>query len=261
MEMTTVEFTTYKSSVKQALDAIGARAVLATQESILIKPNLVNASPFPVTTPPAMCAAIIGYVRSCSQAQIVIAEGCGASNMDTDEVFKALGYDQLAKEKGVGLVDLNTAATRQVENESCRYYPKMLLPEIVFTHFLISVPVLKAHSYTEITGSLKNMMGILPPKYYGRSFGGWKKEKFHRNLHESIVELNGYRTADLSIMDATAGLADFHLGGRQCSPAVNKIVAGYDALQVDRAAASLLGYDWRTISHLAVAGIAQEAKL
>ena len=47
------------------------------------------------------------------------------------------------------------------------------------------------------------------------------------------------------------GLAEFHLGGRHCSPPVKKIIAGFSPLEVDRQAAKLLGLDWKKIPHLA----------
>ena len=51
-----------------------AREVLARQTAVLIKPNLINADPHPVTTPAACCEAIVNYIRGCSDAEIVIAE-------------------------------------------------------------------------------------------------------------------------------------------------------------------------------------------
>ena len=69
-------------------------------------------------------------------------------------------------------------------------------------------------------------------------------------MHQAIVELNQYRSPDLSLVDASVGLADFHLGGRHCSPPLAKIIAGYDPLEVDRRAAELLGLNWEQIPHL-----------
>jgi uncharacterized protein (DUF362 family) len=69
-------------------------------------------------------------------------------------------------------------------------------------------------------------------------------------MHQSIVDLNRYRAPDLSLMDATIGMPDFHLGGRHCDPPVGKLLAGFDPLTVDRRSAELLGLDWRKIAHL-----------
>lgn len=245
----TVEFTSYDESVSRALDEIGAGEALERQRAVLVKPNLVNDSPPPVTTPAECCAAVIGYVRRCSKTEIVIAEGCGASGYETGHVFEKLGYSALSERLGVPLVDLNTAPTRRLEDATCTVFGEFHMPEIAFSHYIISVPVLKAHSLSEITGSMKNMMGFAPPAHYQR--GGWKKSAFHRRMHRSIVELNRYRSPDLTVTDATVGLADHHLGGAECKPRVNKILAAYDAREADRLAAGLLGLDWRSVAYLA----------
>jgi len=251
MRFSIVDFYSYHESICAALDAINAREALAKQTEILLKPNLINASPHPVTTPAACCEAVIQYIRSCSAASIVIAEGCGDAGLETDEIFDLLGYRDLAERSGIDLVDLNTASLQKLENKNCSFFSEIYLPEIALTHFVISVPVLKAHSIAQITGTLKNMVGLAPPEHYAGRLGGWKKSIFHRNMQQSIIDLNRYRSPDLSVMDASVGLADFHLGGRHCSPPVKKIIAGFDPLQVDRQAAELLGLDWRRIRHLA----------
>lgn len=242
-------FVTYAETVAKVLDALHASQVFAEQPRILIKPNLVNSSRYPVTTPPECVEAIIDYIRACSDAETIIAEGCGAAECDTEEVFNVLGYTELASRLGVDLVNLNTAETVLLQEPSCRIFPEFHMPALAMDHYIISVPVLKAHSLAEITGSMKNMMGFAPPKYYQRG-GYWKKSAFHARMHQSIIELNRYRTPDLTVLDATTGLSEYHLGGPECSPPVNRIVAGYDALEVDRCAAELLGMDWKSIPHL-----------
>ena len=52
-------------------------------------------------------------------------------------------------------------------------------------------------------------------------------------------------------MDATVGLAEFHLGGAHCDPPLGRLIAGTDPLAIDRRGAELLGLDWRDIPHLA----------
>jgi len=251
MAVVKIPFTTYEASVQKAFDSINAKEILSGQSSILIKPNLVNASPHPVTTPVACCEAILNYIRSCSSADIVIAEGCGDASLDTPEIFERLGYAKMADQYGISLIDLNEAPLTKRENSSCPCFPEIHLPEIAFTHFIISVPVLKAHSYSMITGTLKNMIGFAPPKFYAGRFGTWKKSVFHEHMHQAIIDLNQYRRPDLTLMDATIGLADFHLGGKQCEPPVNRILAGFDPLAVDREAAALLGIDGERVPHLA----------
>jgi uncharacterized protein (DUF362 family) len=245
-----IEFASYAESVPQALDAIGAAEVLKQQAAVLVKPNLINASPFPITTAPECVEAVIRYVRACSEAVIVVGEGCGDPKLETDEAFDRLGYRELARRHQVELVDLNHAPLRRLENADCPVFREMYLPEIALSHYLVSVPVLKAHSFAEMTGTLKNMIGLAPPQYYSGRFGTWKKAVFHRKMHQSILDLNRYRTPDLSLMDATVGMPDYHLGGAHCDPPLGKLIAGFDPVAVDRRSAELLGLRWRRIAHL-----------
>ena len=60
-----------------------------------------------------------------------------------------------------------------------------------------------------------------------------------------------HRIPDLTLLDATVGMPDYHLGGCHCDPPVNKIVASFDAFEADRAGARLPGFDWKRIGHLA----------
>ncbi len=238
------------STVSKILDGIGADEILKEQDKVLLKPNLVTDAPHPVTTSPRFCEAVLKYIRKVSDAEIAIAEGTGEPGKSTMEMFHELGFSYLSKDYGITFVDLNEEPSVEYSNPDCRHFPEMHLPEIAFTHFIVSLPVLKRHSLARFTGSLKNMMGFAPPHYYSGSHGYWKKSVFHRALHRSITDLNRYRSPDLTIMDATVGMAQFHLGGPCCDPPVGKIVAGFDAKGVDRKAAEFLDLDWKHIEHL-----------
>jgi uncharacterized protein (DUF362 family) len=251
MRLSIIDFSTFHESVPAVLDLIGAEKTLAEQSSILIKPNLVNDSPHPITTSPDFCEAVVRYAQSCTRAEIIIAEGCGDASMETDEIFRRLGYENLSKKYNIQLIDLNHSPLKRLENSDCPFFPEMFLPEIALTSFIISLPVLKAHSLSAITGTMKNMMGFAPPQYYSGKFGVWKKAVFHENIHQAIIDLNRYRSPDLSLIDGSVGLSEYHLGGPCCNPPVNKILAGYDPLEVDRKAAAFLNLDWKQIPHLA----------
>ena len=243
-------FTQYEDTVARCLESAGIEKLLSESRPVMLKPNLVNDSPFPVTTSPDFCQAVIHVIRKYTSAPIVIAEGSGDAHLETTEIFSRLGYTSLDRQLDIKLIDLNHEPLRKLKNRSCRVFPEMWLPEAVFHHILISLPVLKAHSLSDMTGSLKNMIGIAPPEHYSGQYGTWKKAVFHNRINQSIVDLNRYRTPDFTIMDATVGLADYHLGGRHCDPPVNRIIAGFDARQIDRTAAGLLGMSWEKIPYL-----------
>lgn len=255
-----VPFVDYARSVAEALERAGAGPVLARQKAVLVKPNLVESLPPPITTPVECVEAVISYVRSVSSAEIVVAEGCGAASHDTGRCFRDQGYERMAKRLGIRLVDLNNEPTVVLRNPECRVFPEFHMPRIAVTHFIISVPVLKAHSLAIITGTMKNMMGFAPPAHYQQG-GHWKKSAFHARMHESIVDLVRHRAPDLSLMDARVGMPEYHLGGRECDPPVGKLVAGFDPVEVDRVSAGLLGLDWRKIPHLASERLANLPRL
>ena len=245
------KFDDYQTTVQRCMAKAGADKLLPNGTPVMLKPNLINGSAHPITTPPTFCEAVIRFIRRYTIADIVIAEGCGDPHLNTSDVFAQLGYVALAQQQNVKLLDLNTAPLVHKRNSDCKIFKEMWLPKAVFEHVLISLPVLKAHSLSRLTGSMKNMIGIAPPKHYSGQHGFWKKAVFHHHLDQAIVDLISYRKPDFTIMDATIGLADYHLGGPPCRPPVNRIIAGFDARTVDRKAAEILNMDWRTVGHLA----------
>lgn len=243
------QFTSYAESVPKALRAVADIDRLFRQKRIIIKPNLVNTQAPPITLPVECAEEIVKSLKEISPARIIIAEGAGDRNLETDEIFQRQGYGRLVEDYDVELLDLNHAPLIKLTNPDCRIFPEMWLPEVLFDAFLISAPVLKAHSLAEVTISMKNLIGCAPPSHYqvGQS---WKKSAFHAQMHQSLFELNRYRKPDLCLVDASIGMAEYHLGGPTCDPPVGKIIAGRDPVAVDAAGALLLGQNWRDIDHI-----------
>ena len=242
----------FAAAVPLLLEALKVREKLAGVSRILLKPNLVNASPPPVTTPLDLVENLVVWLRCHTAAEIVIAEGCGDAILETPEIFARHGYDKLALRQGVELIDLNRAPLVRLSNPKARVFSEFLLPEIVMDSFVVSIAQLKAHSLADVTLTMKNMIGCAPPAYYQQG-GGWKKAALHQHMHEAIVDLNSYRAPDLGIVDASLGLSEYHLGGAVCSPPVGRLLGGFDPVAVDAEGARLLGRDWRSIDHLRLA--------
>ncbi|MGA7827399.1 MAG: DUF362 domain-containing protein [Geobacteraceae bacterium] len=245
-------YRSYDETIPRLLEAIGAPEVLTKQSQILIKPNLVNGSPPPVTLPVAACDALVRCCRKWSRAEIVIAEGTGDRYLSTGEVFRIHGYDCLARDHGLELVDLNEAELVELRDSRCRVFPTFMMPRLVMESFVISAAVLKAHSLATVTLGMKNMIGVAPPAYYQQG-GHWKKSAFHQQMQAAVFELNCYRKPDLTFIDASIGLAEHHLGGALCDPPVNRLLAGFDPVAVDAAGAGLLGIPWHEVGYLRMA--------
>lgn len=247
-----VEFSSYAETIPALFETIEAAKTLAGRPRILIKPNLVNTSPFPVTLPAEACGALIAACRRHSDAEILVAEGCGDLHLSTSEVFAHHGYDRMAAELNVELVDLNEAELVELRDPACRVFPTFMMPKIIMESYLVSAAVLKAHSLAGVTLSMKNMIGCAPPAYYQQD-GHWKKAAFHRRMQTSIFELNRYRRPDLAFIDASVGMAEHHLRGAICSPPVGRLVAGFDPVAVDASGAELLNISWQRVGHIKMA--------
>ena len=246
-------FTSWQESVGRLLDATGLPDKLASEKRILIKPNLVEPLEPPITTPVKLVAVLVDYIRKLyPDLEIIIGEGSGSLSNTTLQVFEKLGYSKLADMTGVALLDLNEAPLVHMQDSNCSRWPEMHLPRIAFESFLVSVPVLKAHSLAGVTLTMKNMMGLAPPAHYQQG-GHLKKASFHQKIQEAIFDLNRYRTPDFTLLDATIGMQEAHLCGPTCDPPPNRLAAGYDPVAMDSYGCSLLGIKWDSVGHLDMA--------
>ena len=242
-----IKFTDYETSVTEALDAISASSVLPEEGSIIIKPNLTNSAGPPVTTNVAIVEAIYKYCRPRTDAEIMIGEGCGDGT--TLKTFKANGYTDLAERNGIRLIDLNREKTVTLKNDRALQLKQFHIPEVVRDAFVISVPVLKDHSFTVTTISMKNMFGIAPASHYK---GSWNKSKLHSpSTHRSVVDVCLYKKPDLCVVDASVALAGMHLHGRERKLGV--ILAGLDPVAVDTVGSEMMGHDPSKIEYLRLA--------
>jgi uncharacterized protein (DUF362 family) len=240
-----VKFYDYTRSVNRALDLIDTPARLPQQGLIIIKPNMTNSSPPPVTTSVAAVEAVYRYCRAHTKAEIAIGDGCGSGR--TEDVFTALGYSALAGKYGLELIDLNEAETVLLKDKNALQLKEFHMPRIVQKAFIISLPVLKDHSFTKTTIAMKNMFGLAPGKFYA---GGWNKSKLHNpSTDKSVVDICRYKRPDLSIVDASIALTGMHLSKKK----IGLILAGFDPVAVDAVGSELLGHDPRRLPYLTLA--------
>ena len=216
----------------------------------MLKPNLVEAIPPPVTTPVDMVESLgVLLRRRFPGRRIILAEGSGAIHYGTWKAFQELGYTEAAQRLGLELLDLNEEECVRLERPGLVRWPEIWLPRIALDSFLISLPVLKVHTLAGVTLGMKNLVGLLPPSRYQEP-GHWKKSACHHRIQEAVFELNLYRAPDFVILDAREGMAESHLRGRRLEPAPGEILAAWDPVAADAYGAELLGRDWREIGHI-----------
>ncbi len=244
---------TVDNSLPPLLDAAKLTDLIPAGKTILIKPNLVEALDPPITTPVHLIHTLVTYLQeNLPGTSIIIGEGTGSLQYDTHHPFQVLGYTDLAAEKKIALLDLNHEKLIKKEDPECKRWPVMHLPSILDDIFLLSVPVLKAHTLAGVTLTMKNMMGCAPPSHF-QGQGGWGKSAFHQQIQEAIFDLNRYRTPDFTLLDASIGMPEAHLWGAHCSPPINQLAASADPVALDAYGATLLGIDWKKIGHIRMA--------
>ncbi|MHC4745267.1 MAG: DUF362 domain-containing protein [Planctomycetota bacterium] len=242
-----VAFTDYETSIEDALDLIEAGSMLPQDGLIIIKPNLTNSSRPPVTTAVEAVEAVFQYCKGRSGARIAIGEGCGQGR--TGDVFRALGYADLAKRESIELIDFNEAEAVLLENSGAFQLKELYMPKIALEAFIISVPVLKDHSFTGTTIAMKNMFGLPPARFYQ---GAWNKSKLHSpSTDKSVVDICLYKKPDLSVVDASTVLKGMHLAGTE--ERLGLILASFDPVAVDALGSELLGHDPRDLEYLTLA--------
>ncbi len=242
-----IKFIDYETSVSKALDLIKAAGKFPQTGLVIIKPNLTNANPPPVTTNVKAVEAVYKYCKLHSNAKIAVGEGCGDGI--TIDTFRANGYTGLAEKYGIRLIDFNEENAIMLKRKDALQLKQVYIPEIVKDAFIISLPVLKDHCFTATTVAMKNMFGIAPAPYYR---GSWNKSKLHSpTTHKSVVDICLYKKPDLCVVDASVALAGSHLSGE--SRKLGLILASFDAVAVDAVSSELLGHNPKKIQYLTLA--------
>lgn len=216
---------------------------------VVLKPNLINAEPPPTTTPVETVEALAEHYLE-EGCEVIVAEGSGWS--ETFEAYERLGYLRLAEKYGIKLVDLNNDEFEVVKDGRAAFLKEFELPLTLKGAYIISVPILKEHSITRVSLSLKNMLGAT----LGERGKVAKKGRFHESLDESIVDVNLYLKPSLAVIDGrTAGVG----GELKAKPRkLGVTIFSEDLVAADAVGAARLGVDPSSINHLT---LAQEAGL
>lgn len=229
-----------KNTIYKALDLINYSHDNPVR-SVVIKPNLCyywDASTG-YTTDPRVVSGIIDWVRDRfgENTKIKIAEA-DASAMRTNLAFLILGYEKIAREKGVelknisddqGLVEKVTVNKREIEFK----VPQFLKEADLF----INVPKLKIMRITRITCAMKNIFGCISTP---------RKVVYHPHLNEAIVGINKVLKPHLTLVDGLVGLGRYPVK-------LDLIMASRDAFSMDWIASDIMGYNPSTLDFLKIA--------
>ena len=224
----------------KALRMINVDEVLSEEKPILVKPNYIDAShpSTGITTDSRVIEGVVKFLKNRGVKKIVIGEGSGFA--DTFKAFKVAGVDEVAKRWDVGLVDLNEDEFVEVNPPSPLALKRVKIAKTALESTIISVPKLKPHRMTDVTLSIKNMMGVISPK-----------GSMHRRLNKNIVDLASIVKPSIAVVD---GIVAGEGHETSVNPVeMNLVIAGTDPVAVDAVGAAVMGINPKNVKHLRLA--------
>ena len=216
--------------------------------TVLVKPNILGAVPPErhVNTHPALVRAVVEALRRRRAGRILVGDNSG---------MRAYGSNEHAA-RVAGILDAadgcytNLGASPVTVPVKSDFAKELAFSrEVIEADVLISLPKMKTHVATGITGAVKNT--------YGHLVGG-EKMRLHReavgaeNFARAVVDVFQVRPPDLAILDAIVAMeGQGPSGGRPRR--VGRILASDNAVALDSVMAAMMGMDPRRVPMLRLA--------
>ena len=142
------------AAVRRAVDLLGGMTDYVKKgEKILLKPNVLSAKPpeSGVDTHPEVLRAVARLVREAG-AEVVVGDSPGGFYFkESDSTYETAGIKKVCEEEGLGLVPFDKA-------QNVNGIPLARIVKEV--DGIISLPKMKTHDLTTITGAVKNSYGM-----------------------------------------------------------------------------------------------------
>ncbi|MBN2226027.1 MAG: DUF362 domain-containing protein [candidate division Zixibacteria bacterium] len=222
--------------ISSMLDQLGGLATfIRPGMKVLIKPNLLSAKdPMrAITTHPEMVAAVARMVRDLG-AEVVVGDSPGGAKRGVARVWNNTGMAAMAKRENIELVSFEASGVVEHKIDGRSYF---LAKPAVEADAIISIPKLKTHVLTLMTGAIKNMFGLIP---------GFRKANYHKqhpkpsDFAQVVVDILSLCPPQLTIMDAILAMEGD--GPSSGTPRwTNLLLASADPVALDAVAAEIIG--------------------
>jgi uncharacterized protein (DUF362 family) len=177
----------------------------------------------------------VGPIHLVESDQVVV---------DVEQALALTRLDSVCRRHGVTWVNMSRGPFVRVRRADRLVLVDAEIPEILFRTVVITVPLMKTHNKTVITGAIKNQWGCL------RSL----RHNYHLVLSQALVDVNTLVQPRFAVMDATVGLeGDGPKSGKPRE--VGLVLASANLVGIDATAARIMGFDPRTIDHLRLCGL------
>ena len=233
----------FRETLGEAIDLIGGIGEL--ESPMILKPNICTDNDHTgyANVKVETVQALLDYIlKEDKGTEIRIVESDSMSKY-ADKAFERYGYksyvDRLSSQGvNISLHNLSNLSSKRF-NFDGYYFKNPELPAILAeARDFVSVALAKTHSLTMITGSLKNLFGLLPRK--DQAF-------YHPDIHEVILDLNRMFRSSLCLIDGRTGLEGVISGTPR---ELGCIILGKNPVSVDATMARAMGFNPKRIRHI-----------
>lgn len=219
----------------------GAEHFFNPGEKILLKPNILAPRPAEqaVTTHPSILLSLARIARHFG-ARVSYGDSPGKST--PANAAEKSGLAEVARNNNIPLADFNEGTTTSFpEGHLVKQFT--IANGVMAADAIISLPKMKSHGLTRITGAVKNQFGCIP---------GFLKAEFHLkfpdNSHFSqmLVDLNRLLKPRLFIMDGIIAMEGNGPGAGTPIP-MNVLLLSTDPVALDATFCRLVGVKPETV--------------
>ncbi|MBM3232983.1 DUF362 domain-containing protein [Candidatus Pacearchaeota archaeon] len=227
-----IKFRSYEATVPKLLELIKFERALEKQKTIILKPAVNQKDA--MNTPVEFVEEVLKFCLKNKKPDTSVFIAEGSDGAETMELFDSLGYKTLSEKYQVGLLDLNQAEIEEIQDGNFSKFESIRYPKLLLEGFIVSLPKLSHDGELDMQGSLSNMLGAFPSRYYQGLFAR-KKSKIRKwPLKYAVHDILRCKMPDFTVIDASEQ---------------GTILAGFP-LDMDKQAAKLVGKEWKDIQYL-----------
>ncbi len=159
--------------------------------------------------------------------------------VDVEKAFRQTRMDKVCERTGVKWVNMSGMELKTIPMPDGMAFDEILVPEILLRTEVITIPTIKTHNKTTITGAIKNQWGCLPKL----------RHNYHLVLDGALADINSVVRPRFAVMDATVGLEGNSPKSGQ-PRVVDRVLASGDIVAMDSVVTKILGFDPDVVQHI-----------
>ena len=229
---------TVQETVREAMELARWREFITPGADVSLKVNLGWDLFLPgAVTGPWVLEGVIDTIRD-HVGEIYVVESDQVL-VDVEKALVQTRVDKVCERTGVKWVNMSRGEFKTIKMDKGHAFDEIRVPEILFRTELITIPAIKTHNKTTITGAIKNQWGCLPKL----------RHNFHLVLDDALADINSIVKPKFAVMDATVGLEGN--SPKSGEPrVVDRVLASGDFVAMDAVVAKILGFDPSVIQHI-----------